>query len=324
MTMTPFDEEAYGLGILCTIISLLGSLFIFLTFSFIKETRKNFFFTMGVYLAISDVCLAMSSFNLFDPVKLSHQTCETLGFLREFAILSSFMWTSLISYAMWRSIKYNLSDDDLFRDKMWYLVMGYLPPLVGALIPAMTNSYGTSWVFCWIHTDRETFPVASTLFLYAPFMASFVISIACFIKAHVFLRTYVVDDVSSEFYRLLLYPLISFACNVGGMVFMIEAFTNNGRTMQEEPSWLVSLRYYHLIARQLQGLFTAMAYGMNYHVRLAIKHKLKKSSCINTDDIVLEEYAKKQEILSTERRDQNLQEFISNREALISKAFSSY
>jgi len=318
-----FNQEAYDLGMTCTFFSMIGSIFIFVTYFLVKETRKNFFFTMGVYLAISDIALAISSFNIYDPYQISPQTCEVLGFLREFALLSSFMWTVLISFAVFRSIKYSLSDADLFSERNWYICMGYGPALMMSVIPYISSSYGPNWVFCWIHTDREFYSIVSLILLYGPFITCFAISLINFMAAYRLLKEHMVEEVSYEFYRLLLYPMISFTCNIGGFIFMMEAFSYN--ESKEEHPFLTFLRYYHLITRQLQGLFTALAYGLNFHVRVVIKHKMKNVNCCGynySDDIDLMEYEKRMESFSLQKRNESLQEFVNNREALISKCFN--
>jgi len=197
----------------------------------------------------------------------------------------------------------------------------------------MFGSYGPSWIFCWIDSEgsKGEYLLVTSLLLYIPFMVSFVFNIACFIKSYRFLKAHVVEEVSFEFYRLLLYPLISFTCNAGGFVYALGAIYGSSQTRKEDYTFFTALRYYHLITRQLQGLFTAIAYGMNHHVRTAIKQQFKTFQNNSRVDSLLEEdddlectstNATMSKHKRAEKRAESVAYFLNNREELISKYFN--
>ena len=314
-----FDQQAYSISLICTLCSIIGVSFILFTFLLIKETRSNFFFNMGLYLAVSDLFLAISSLNFIDPIELNQQMCNTFGLFREFALLSSFIWTSLISWSVYKSIRDNLADDDLFAARRYYIFIGYVPPLLMALILMLFDDYGPSWIFCWLNPKKDGYLWKTILLLYLPFFVSFTLNMIWFVKSYRYLKKYIVEKVSFEFWRLLMYPLISFTCNIGGFVYVLERIYDYPKS-QDEIQFIYYLRYYHLITRQLQGLLTAIAYGLNYQVRLVLKQKIKAYFGYGID--IEEDLETTGASLSMQRRNDNLNQFILDREELISKYFN--
>ncbi|KRX04593.1 hypothetical protein PPERSA_04408 [Pseudocohnilembus persalinus] len=117
--------------ILTQIISLVGSIFVILTYIIFKSLR-TFAFKLVCFLSFSDFLICISflsgmllySDNFQQPDKQQQNQiyqydqeqnsvlCKATGFLLNFGYLSSFLWTSVIAYSMHNSLKYNFDNNE--------------------------------------------------------------------------------------------------------------------------------------------------------------------------------------------------------------------
>jgi len=265
-------------GFISTCISLAGIVFVFLVYAAVPETRTNFFFTLGFYISISDLIFVSSTLYVQDPIKFEPETCAFLGMGREFGFLTSISWSTIIAWCVYRSVKHNITDEELFKKRWLYLFLGYVPALLVAGIPQIASShiYGPYDVYCWISHYEETYLVTSAEMYYGPFLISFVFSMFLYYKTMKILRVLINKKMSQEFMKLMLYPIILFVCNIGAIVQVSYAyFTHNS---------IFWIQITYIIVRQLQGFFDAVVYAMNYGVRVAIKRRIRKLRQKNTDE----------------------------------------
>jgi len=139
-------------------------------------------------------------------------------------------------------------------------------PLVISIIPLILGLYGSSGVLCWIRISLdnwEEFTVSISIY-FSYFVLIFMYNVYVHAKTLLYIRKMIAD--SSEFYQLLLYPMILLVCNSVGLANRVYISFWDGNS--------VELRVLTAFLFQIQGFLNAMIYGMNYKVRQEVKEYL--------------------------------------------------
>ena len=78
--------------------------------------------------------------------------CTVQGFLSNFSIVSSLIWTLIFSIVLYRDNKYYLLPGTLFRPKveLCYLFWGFGFPFITSLLVLLMNEFGPLRYWCWI------------------------------------------------------------------------------------------------------------------------------------------------------------------------------
>lgn len=111
-------------------ISLISTLLVIIIYCSFKEIR-TFTFRMVLYLQISDFLLSISiimiAYENFN-IEVTSQLCQTQAIILNFGVLSTTVWTFLITLIMLQSLKYNLHS--LKTYEKYYVIFGFSFPFI--------------------------------------------------------------------------------------------------------------------------------------------------------------------------------------------------
>jgi len=148
------DSVLTWLNFTFALFSLLGSSFIMFMYWKCAELR-NFAFKMVFWIAFSDFFYAIGDMMLDSPS--GSFACYLQALLISYFELSSMLWTVAIAFTLHITI---LRKDpnfllDVEGSARKYALFCWGIPLVLAILPLTTSSYGDSGGWCWISTDAS-------------------------------------------------------------------------------------------------------------------------------------------------------------------------
>ncbi|CAG9334516.1 unnamed protein product [Blepharisma stoltei] len=288
------DEEEKTINttlIVCNSLSFIGCFFILLMYLFFKELR-SFSFRLVQYMSIIDL---FHSITLMLPWDESNWWCIIQASSLQYTALSSIVWSLIIAYALYDSVINQNSKVELNEIK--FILVGYLSPILTAIPPFFTNSYGKAEGWCWMRIREDHYTIDVTwrfMLFYIPIWIIFIISIIIYYRIIKYVNKQFkgVAD-SSEFNlkkalirRLILYPLITFFCYLLVTVRRIYDFFDPRESyfpLAESSAIMISLT----------GFFNAFVYGFTSSVRYAIKQawaSRKKDSIDSRNSQSLSQY----------------------------------
>jgi hypothetical protein len=265
-------EQIVLINLVCSLFSILGSLFIFFVFIVHKKIRK-LPYRLIIYLTISDLGTAIA-FCL--PITNS-VLCNIQGCLLSYFMLSSIFWCAILSHAMVKVIKYNF---DLQKYEKRYILFGFGLPFLSLAVLADIRSYRMTYGFCWIYSDHKSQNswtreiVYRVLTYYCPLgiIQIYIFYLYFIIKRHFYvnsgLSTFHDDLKRKIIVKMRLYPVVLFICQIPCVALRITAIWNI-------PAW-----YFAAIAGaglSINGMVNAMVYGVTQDVRNKMKKIFKKS-----------------------------------------------
>ena len=267
MSTMPFQEinEIILANAIASSFSLLGVIFVILTYIFISEIRSIPTIKFVLCLSFADLILTISGLVEAAPSNENETICIMMGFLNQFGRISSLLWTSVFAYSLYNVLKTNILNQDDFHK---YVTICFTIPFILSFIPLIKGWYGNATIFCWISGSLNSTEgiVVELCFYYGWFIVAVVFNTVCYTKAIALLKKNAATAESkASFYQLLFYPLILVICWSVGLVDRFEIALNN----LNDPT----LRVSHVFLIQIQGFLNALAYGANYAVRSAIKSK---------------------------------------------------
>ena len=266
------DQERYEItigSIIASSFSLMGFLFVLITYAMIKEIRSLPTIKYVICLSFADLILTLSG--LIEPVpspSINPTFCAIMGFFNQFGRMSSLLWTSVFAYSLFIILKTNILNANSFNK---YLMICFMIPLIISFIPLVaTNWYGNASIYCWISESLNPTldTILVTLFFYGWYPLAVIFNIVFYCKAIALLKhNATTTESKATFYQLLFYPLILILCWSPAFVDRYEISLNGVNN--------TTLRFFHVFLVQFQGFLNSIAYGMNYYVRSAIKSKFK-------------------------------------------------
>ena len=240
--------------------SLVGTSLIVLSYlKFVK--LRTFSFSLVFYMSIADMGALISY--MFGSPK-GGAFCTIQGFVQQLFELSSFAWSTIIAYTLYRAVV-KLQDSKPLLP--YYYLFGYGIPLLCAFIPLATSSYVNTGAWCWISNEQTIGQVLRWLLFYGPLWGC--ISFNAYIS---FITTKKMRDMFSTrekdmpdkykalIKRLSLYPLILVVCWLWATVNRFQNAVSPGN----EIFWMYLLM---TLFRSLQGLLNCIAYGLQPGVR---------------------------------------------------------
>jgi len=134
----PLDRNDYSLKLvneICVLLSLVGSIFVILVYTCWKDAR-SFAYKLILQISISDFIYCMAHFldkNVSLSLPITPGTlCSIQGFLVNFGMVSSFMWSMVVAWTLFASVVLRRIDLD---KKFWiYCIYGYLIPLLTSIM----------------------------------------------------------------------------------------------------------------------------------------------------------------------------------------------
>ena len=263
----PEINEVILASAIASSFSIFGVIFVFLTYTFITDIRSIPTIKFVLCLSFADLILTISGLIETAPSADVNETlCSILGLFNQFGRISSLLWTSVFAYSLYNVLKTNRLNLNHFNR---YLTICFIIPLISIFIPLIGGWYGNASIYCWISStlNKTTETILTVCFYYGWFPIAVIFNIVCYSKAIILLRKNAATEESkASFYQLLLYPLILVMCWSIAFVDRYEIIMNVDNSF---------LRIAHVFMVQIQGFLNALAYGINYAVRSAIKSKWK-------------------------------------------------
>jgi len=271
-SLNPNETSLLVIALVEAILSLLGSLFIILTYVLIKRLR-NFAFKLVVCLSISDVII--STGNLFTGDALDGYTNDSLCYLqsvlKNYGGLASVLWTTVIAYTLYSTVVVQRSILNLYGK---FVLFGFGIPLLMTGIPIMTNQYGRSGNWCWIKNDpNNKFGEGAMRFFqfYLPLWVAIGYNTYSYLEVIKCLKAYSGNSMETRFIgRLKYYPLILVFCWTLPTLNRIYTLFYD-----ENPTFNVI----HTSFAGLQGFLNAIVYGCTASVRQVYSGYICCKSC---------------------------------------------
>ena len=166
----------------CGVLSLLGSLFIIITFSYFKKLQVPTL-RLVLFLAITDF---LSTFDyVTSPVMpWDPKTCEVFPMCHvqaisgQFAELSRIFWVSCIAYNLYAIAVRGMKERQVDRLQIIYHVVSWGIPAVTVILMEAFQMVSPAGIWCWIDED---FTLARLFMLYMWLVVAIVFVFACYI-----------------------------------------------------------------------------------------------------------------------------------------------
>jgi len=267
------ERLVYDARLVCSSISIVGALFVMVVYFSLSRLRAMFAFRLIMYLSSCD--LLFSAAMLLGPLDGSSSLCKVQAVVITVFGLATVLWTVAIALTMYLVVMSRSRNVEMHEAKMALVCYG-LPVLV-AVLPFLTHSYGENLQWCWLETDHEG-SIWQVAVFYGPLWAAFVVNTYCYWAIRHFL-VQVLDDlvgVTDEergekrkvVNRLKWYPWVLFFCWLVGTVDCIYLYAR-----PHEPLFVLVLL--HSALGSLQGAGNALVYGCN----ATVVGELKKLCC---------------------------------------------
>ncbi len=140
------------------IISITGCLLILISFLLFSNIR-SFVLEMVFYLALS--CLMHTfAYIIYFPKHEEDSVsnaCQLQGFSMVLFSQAQFIWTSLISFSIFRSVIYlkEISTKNSRYKRLFYLSIGFGIPILISLFGLFLDIYGISGFWCYIKLAKD-------------------------------------------------------------------------------------------------------------------------------------------------------------------------
>jgi len=131
-----FSDDEKSIVYLLTavsVLSLLGSFFIILTYICFRKIR-NYAYKLVIYLSYADIILGIGNILSWRTIKYKEEDrlCFTQAFLINFGGLASVIWTSVIAWSIYSATVLNAKN--LREKNMRFLLFGYGIPIVMSIM----------------------------------------------------------------------------------------------------------------------------------------------------------------------------------------------
>lgn len=273
MGFSEFEEETvYYVRLVCSVLSLMGSLFIIVVYFSFRSLRKHRGFRLVLYLSLSDLLFCTALFPGPQDDDDNQVVCKVQACVISFFGLATVLWTVAIATSAYRELHRKVLIPELYLVLAIYCLCAVLTAL-----PFSTDSYGNQVEWCWISMlegNRAAAIVWQLVLFYVPLWSAFCVNTYCVVN---FYRTQVnrvktlvgITDEQyaeqvSKFRHLLRYPMVMLVCWVFATVDQVYNYANG-------PSRSLPLAILHYGLASLQGLGNALVYGLNEEVRKELR-----------------------------------------------------
>jgi len=259
-------DTLVAINVVCSALSLVGSLIIIVSFLYFKELR-TFAFRLVFFVSCSDFCACV--FQLFgDPQ--TKTLCQLQGFGENVFTLSSFMWVTAIAIVI-NAIRVKYERFPKEKYLLWCHSIIWPSSLVISILPFFSDSYGHAGGWCWI----KDFDAIDRIWRIVCFY-SILLLIFCYL-VYVYFRLYrylsAEDEVSNDsqamLRKVIVFPLVIFVCYFFGFIRRLLEVIG----LVHPPFWLAVV---HVSTSSLLGLGNAIVYGA---INSRVRHKLFQQCC---------------------------------------------
>ena len=115
-------------------------------------------------MSVADVVTIFSYF-LGNP-SADTGLCTLQGLVQQFGELSSIAWSTLIAYTLYSTVKRRIAYT--FKHFPYYVLVGFIVPLLFALLPLTTQSYTNTGAWCWVDAGSVAGQLWRWLIFYGP------------------------------------------------------------------------------------------------------------------------------------------------------------
>jgi len=256
---TESNEAVILLEIIASSLSMIGILFIFITFIVIKPLRKIPNFRCVMYLSIADTLWSIQGILTgLTSIEDNPGLCVFFGFLQIYSFISSLLWTSVFAILIYKIAK--KSEPNHFLNNEWkYILFCFGVPLLFALIPLAEGFYGLGEYGCGLKPTLPTeldILMMSLVLMFIPAVSTIIFNIYlyCVVLSRL-RRVLVTEEHRKAVSEIKYYPLVLAFCWVWALLyFSIYTITQN------RVYWLAIVGYG---CCKLQGFFNAFLYGFN-------------------------------------------------------------
>lgn len=267
-------ESLHSTIIAVQCLSISACLFVVFLYIWLKDLR-HFTFKLVIYLIIADILKGCA---LLLPSE-DEVLCVVQGILTVYFQLSSILWVAVISYVM-HSVIVN-RDLAIDRKERRFLLICNFVPLVASVVPLSFEKYGYSEGWCSIEETGSDYvfeTILRTVVFYGPLCGVFAYSIYTYHKVNKEVRKYSVrtssegsfNSAQSTLYKLYMYPVVLVVSYSVVMIYRAYNFITMG-----ESVYVLALLSIALIS--LNGFLNALVYGLNKHVRQALRDKCRRN-----------------------------------------------
>lgn len=257
------------------VLSIIGSLFIISVFLLISSLHKfayKLIFILSIIDLFGSIAFLIPTWNVDDK----SSSCQAQAILISFFSFAGVLWTTFIAISLYYIIAKNKVFPEKFLKHSFVVTLAL--SLIEAVVPIVSNSYGTVAGWCWIiQTDNldDGFYERYLLFYLPVWLMIFVIIGLYIFVIKVLKNTYQDENtIKSLNKKLTYYPMILIVCflpyTIKGLLELIQV-----PFVYENEVLLTMIAG---IFRSLIGFLNAIVYGYTKKVKAAIKSKFFKSS----------------------------------------------
>lgn len=253
--LTGGDDRIVGIvNIVVSCFSLAGSLAIILSYAKFKELR-TFAFRLVLMISIADAFYSIGTI-MGDAGEVGSGLCTVQALMVSFFGLSSILWTTSIAFTLHLVARAQIAAVEMMeRLYSKYYVLSWGAPLILAILPLTTKSYGDTGGQCWIVREGAG-KVWSVITFLVPLWAATLYNTWVVVSVRRSL-----DGVSGPtlmLQRAKLYPLVWVVGNLFSSINAIYELTDQ----QSFPLTLLDVSL-----SSLQGFMNAIVFGFTPAVK---------------------------------------------------------
>ncbi|KAI2609289.1 family A G protein-coupled receptor-like protein [Hypoxylon sp. NC1633] len=169
-----------------SVFSLLGSLFVIITFSFSKAFHKPinrlvFYASFGNMMTNVGALMSREYVMQVDSVG-----CQLQGFLIQMFLPADAFWTLAMAFNVYLTFYHKFDARRLRKMEVWYLLLCYGIPFVPAITYVFVRTesagrmYGNATLWCWVSSGWDVFRIAT---FYGPVWVAIFITMFIYIRA---------------------------------------------------------------------------------------------------------------------------------------------
>ena len=264
-------------------LSLLGSLFII--FSYLKFARlRKFAFKLICYLSISDLMFSIAGFLIFnDADEVSYSFCAFQGFALYYSSISTVFWTACIAYSLQSIVLGNNREIEKSERKL--LFVGFVLPILLAMIPLITHDYGASsfitddktrWCGIIRHINLQTGEIEvrgvilDWVVRFVPILLCFLFNAYMYFRVRRFFeglefRSDLKDIIKNKIKYFPLIPIFCWSMEI--VLRILELIYMDQDKGIFDHAYIVYVDYLDSIFEKSHGLLNALVYGFTQYVR---------------------------------------------------------
>ena len=277
VTLTTSQREIiYYCDLAVAVLSLIGGLFIIILFLTCKSLQTYPFKLISI-LALFDLFNAIGFMLPTYDAHSSQIICKAQGIIVNFFTLASILWSAVIAFSLYLITLKSM----LYVEKylMLYVIIVLSLCAGDSLVPYMLDSYGTVAGWCWITQRKigDQFFFERYLLFFGPLWVVVICNILLYVIIANRLRKTHKESKNlcnriSLSNKLKYYPLILIICY---LPYTVKGAMDVGNDILSED-----MEYYFTIiagiARGINGILNAIAYGLTKKVKNKLAHLLSK------------------------------------------------